>query len=894
MKKFFKKSALSITILLIALFLEGTIQLLSGQPGFDRMVKADLLLQDGLNPESMVVFSGNNQNHAGFIPGETVRVDVKTPQGDSLSCEALVDQTGAWSCSVNLWQNSQVLGVFYYKARGQQSGATFTGSFTNNGAIKAIRLLSNGIEVQSMSPVAFGSKVDAQISVDLSVAGFNLGSTQYLIQQSTCLEDGSCSWKTVFTSGCLTMPAADQTSSQTENSFTLTDLFHQTQTNESYYLMFGTYSDPACQVPNGIQWYYSNVFTLSSFETQTNLSCAKTANTERDVYNCTARVERLNKDEGSPSGSVTFALEPFDERNTTPATCKLTYQEKGVSACSTLVQTTLPGTYAITASYQPDSQTDAASISRAVNKDFSLAAPVITVVAVPVQKTYGSSDPLLSYTYTPAAGVRFTGSLERNPGEDAGTYQITQGSLTAQGYLIDFVPAEFVIKPAKAFIQVNPYSGVYDGQEHGLSGTARGVKGEDLSDLLIFGSSYTDAPGGIAGWIFRGNQNYLADCKEALPVTITPRQITITADVMSKQYGEQDPRFTYQVTSGSLVAGDLITGLISRDPSEDAGMHVLEPGSLSAGGNYQITFVSAWFKIDKRSIEVAADPQRKRLTDPDPLLSYRITDGSLVNGDMFAGSIARAEGNIPGLYLISQGTLHLSENYNFRFNGSTLAVFDPAVDQDSDGDGILDQADNCIFKNNPDQLDSDGDHFGDLCDSVSNQAMAAAIVPVTGDAQFNPVNCQGETILQLVNGDWISLPKDLCQYTVVLNEEDLVSLPAALPSGTRFLSAIHYSLLDGTNPITVFGSPAAAVLSQGVARGLEDSSLTLYYWDEQAKQGMGEWLKLGGCPEAGPVWLDQGDGDPQRQMTNCQVHQENRRVQYAVNFAGLFVLTTTE
>ena len=49
---------------------------------------------------------------------------------------------------------------------------------------------------------------------------------------------------------------------------------------------------------------------------------------------------------------------------------------------------------------------------------------------------------------------------------------------------------------------------MYDGHPHGATGSAHGVNGEDLSNMLNLGASFTDVPGGIAHWTFAGNTNY--------------------------------------------------------------------------------------------------------------------------------------------------------------------------------------------------------------------------------------------------------------------------------------------------------------------------------------------------------------------------------------------------
>jgi len=47
---------------------------------------------------------------------------------------------------------------------------------------------------------------------------------------------------------------------------------------------------------------------------------------------------------------------------------------------------------------------------------------------------------------------------------------------------------------------------------------------------------------------------------------------------------------------------------------------------------------------------------------------------------------------------------------------ATILIADPACEPDSDGDGVLDAADNCPLVSNADQTDTDGDGIGDACD----------------------------------------------------------------------------------------------------------------------------------------------------------------------------------
>src|SRR5207248_371201 len=68
--------------------------------------------------------------------------------------------------------------------------------------------------------------------------------------------------------------------------------------------------------------------------------------------------------------------------------------------------------------------------------------------------------------------------------------------------------AAVVINKADAAVSVTGYTGVYDGNAHGASGTATGVGGANLSAGLNLGATFTDVPGGTAHWTFSGGINY--------------------------------------------------------------------------------------------------------------------------------------------------------------------------------------------------------------------------------------------------------------------------------------------------------------------------------------------------------------------------------------------------
>jgi hypothetical protein len=91
------------------------------------------------------------------------------------------------------------------------------------------------------------------------------------------------------------------------------------------------------------------------------------------------------------------------------------------------------------------------------------------------------------------------------------------------------VSRSFTINQATATINVSGFTGVYDGNTHGASGSATGVNGENLTSLLSFGASFTDVPGGTAHWTFSGNTNYApANGDATIAISQAPTTTTVT------------------------------------------------------------------------------------------------------------------------------------------------------------------------------------------------------------------------------------------------------------------------------------------------------------------------------------------------------------------------------
>ncbi len=137
--------------------------------------------------------------------------------------------------------------------------------------------------------------------------------------------------------------------------------------------------------------------------------------------------------------------------------------------------------------------------------------------------------------------------------------------------------------------------------------------------------------------------------------TIDQAHVTVTPDDLSKTYGDSDPELTYQITAGALVGEDGFSGMLVREEGEDVNTYAVSQGTLTAGGNYDLTVEPGTFTIDQAMLTVTPDNLSKTYGDSDPELTYQITAGALVGADGFSGMLVREEGEDVNTYAVSQG-----------------------------------------------------------------------------------------------------------------------------------------------------------------------------------------------------------------------------------------------
>ncbi|PIT80853.1 MBG domain-containing protein [Limnohabitans sp. JirII-31] len=357
------------------------------------------------------------------------------------------------------------------------------------------------------------------------------------------------------------------------------------------------------------------------------------------------------------------------------------------------------------------------------NGTLTVHARPITVSGVSTNRVYGDSNPSLTYTTEAAgtsrglvAGDSLIGAVSTNAtsASSKGSYDITQGSLTNtnnSNYDISYTNGTLTVNARPITVSGNNASRVYGDSNPSLTyttevaGTSRGLVAGD--SLGLSGSLVTDATASSSkgsydiaqGSLSSSNTNYdMSYAKGTL--TVNARPITVTANSLSRVYGDSNPSLTYTTeaagTSRGLVAGDSLglSGSLVTDAtaSSSKGSYDIAQGSLSSSNtNYDMSYAKATLTVNARPITVSGVSTSRVYGDSNPSLTYTVqVDQGVANTtsrglasldgafETLSGSVTTAatSASNKGIYDITQGSLTNAnnDNYAITYSAGTLTI----------------------------------------------------------------------------------------------------------------------------------------------------------------------------------------------------------------------------
>ena len=972
--------------------------------------------QGDYNPGSTVTFGGDNADNAGYLPGETVRVDVTGPNGYTATCSAVVDEFATWTCQVTLWGDERAYGDYAYTATSLTSNVVKTGAFSDGVSVTGATLNGVASVIVAASTTTTGTSITAVVTVTIAQAG-NWKGTRWTVGTAT---------------GCI-----NNTDRTGPGTYTASMTIRAPAAAGVYNVVFTPYTNNTCTTGAGTAYTMTGAVTVKD-RTTTALVCNPSTTGAGYSSVCTATVTR-STGSSIPSGNVNFtssvATGAFSSTSCTLSGSGAT------ASCSVTYTPSASGNRTITAAF--DGGTGFLSSSRAVTLTVNTKAnTVVTFTCTPddhlvignrtrctatVTRLGGTnsltgtltfthtgtgtfdittcslnsgpySSTTCSVNYTPSAAdtgihvltVKYGGSTYYNASTSSTSVGVTDTSATTTS--LDCTPASTSIetttsctvtvsniysatsptgsvnfttsgsgslsasscvlgnpkwRSASCQVDYTPTAGI---GVHTLTANYPAVTGfaasQDTFDLtataltptLAFGA--TPTPTYLGGNFFvsassgdsEGDITYSIDSGPCAIVNADSGELsssgggtcvvrasiaawgdyTTTSVTKNVTIGIADPQLAFDaspaVTYGdasftvsassrtgyaitySQVSGPCAWSTEAAFTPTGAGDCVVQ-ASTPATADFLAASVQQTVTIDRRAVTISADSFVKREGAADPVLTYVITNGSLVDESHLTGALARTAGEAIGVYPIMQGSLALNADYDLTFTGAILRIiFDPNTD--TDNDGVIDLQDNCPEVANADQLDSDRDTRGNVCDASPYAKTNTLPVPITG-AEPVVLSCEVDTVLELSNNTFVTVPPMFCGMKGILTSKEEITLPAGLPEGV-FQNVFTFRILNGETLVDPLPVDAHVKYALNLPEELLDADLVVYYWDDNADEGKGAWVALPAYSEqaGSPVesLLYPSDTTDTRTIFSGVRLNNEHYLEFETNFSGLFLV----
>lgn len=328
----------------------------------------------------------------------------------------------------------------------------------------------------------------------------------------------------------------------------------------------------------------------------------------------------------------------------------------------------------------------------------SIAPADLTVTANDATKLYGAVLPNFSASFgglvnsdpsTVVTGLLF--STSAGASSPVGTYAIVPYNGSAANYALNYVNGTLTINPAPLLVVVNDTSRLYGSANPAFStGISGFVLGEDAS--VLSGTLAYQTPAGASSDVgsYAVTASGLASTNYTISyapgsLAVLPAPLTITADNVSRVYGDANPAFTASYSGFVLGQDASVLGgsLLFTTPANQAshvGAYAVTPSGLTSG-NYGLSFGGGQLTVSPAPLTISASAASSVYGSALPALGATFTglkngDTSAVVSGLVLGTTATSASPV-GTYTVSATGGTASDYILTRTNG--LLTVTPAA-----------------------------------------------------------------------------------------------------------------------------------------------------------------------------------------------------------------------
>ncbi|MDR0506902.1 MAG: T9SS type A sorting domain-containing protein [Dysgonamonadaceae bacterium] len=351
------------------------------------------------------------------------------------------------------------------------------------------------------------------------------------------------------------------------------------------------------------------------------------------------------------------------------------------------------GTSVITATQAGNDNYNAAS---AVTLTLTVSKANLNVTVDNKVREYGEENPELTYTVSgfkngetqDVIDVLPSVTTSATPASDAGTYEITARDADDNNYSFSYQNGTLTVDKAALTVTANDATREYGEENPELTYTVSGFKNGETQDVIDVLPSVTTAatPASDTGTYeitaHDADDNNYSFSYQNGTLTVDKAALTVTANEVTREYGEENPELTYTVSGfKNGETQDVIDVLpavtTAATPASDAGTYEITARDAD-DNNYSFSYQNGTLTVDKAALMVTANDATREYGEENPQLTYTVS--GFKNGEtqdvidvLPSVTTAATPASDTGTYEI---TAHDADdnNYSFSYQNGTLTV----------------------------------------------------------------------------------------------------------------------------------------------------------------------------------------------------------------------------